>query len=182
MSHINRSISFGFAILFMLAGCGGSSGGSGDSGSSEGGVSGAVTTALATGTWKTPCNLNDEDPADIVNFIIEVIIDATTITGTVTDYDQADTTCTGISLAVVGLDPLTYILGGDVTVDGSVAGITTATKIDTTDLGPPIEIDYDLIAISNNKLYLGNTDGVNDGTSDALRPTQLDSVYFFTRQ
>ncbi len=178
MSHINRSISFGFAILFMLTGCGG---GSGDSGSSEDGVSGAVTTTLATGTWKTPCKLDDEDPADIVNFIIEVIIDATTITGTVTVYDQADTTCTGTS-AVVGLDPLTYILGDNVTVDGSVAGITTATKIDTTDPGPPIEIDYDLIAISNNKLYLGNTDGVNDGTSDALRPTQLDGVYFFTRQ
>ena len=176
MTHINRSISFGFAILFILAGCGGGSGGSGGGG----GVSGAVTTTLATGTWKSPCLLDDEDPLDIVNFIIEIIIDATTITGTVTIYDQADTTCTAVLMAE-NLD-FTYTLGGNVTVDGSVAKITTATKIDITDPGLPIEIDYELIAISNDKLYLGNTDGANDGTSDALRPTQLDGSEFFTRQ
>ena len=173
MSHIYRSISFGFAILFMLAGCGGSS-------SSGSGVSGAVTTTLATGTWKSPCLLDDEDPLDIFNIIIEIIIDATTITGTVTIYDQADTTCTAV-LMTENLD-FTYTLGGNVTVDGSVAGITTATKIDITDLNPPGGIEYELIAISINKLYLGNTDGANDGSTDALRPTQLDGSEFFTRQ
>jgi hypothetical protein len=76
-------------------------------------------------------------------------------------------------------------LGGAVTVDGSVAGITVATEIDITDMTPMSaqygEVSYDLIAIQGNRFYLGLVDGVNDGSTPALRPAQLDDKLVYTR-
>ena len=78
-----------------------------------------------------------------------------------------------------------YTIDGDVTIDGSVAGITSGTKIDTTDTTPGSlgEKEFDIFAISNlTTLYIGNSDGLNDGTTADKRPTQLDSEIVFTRQ
>ena len=44
------------------------------------------------------------------------------------------------------------------------------------------EWHYELIAVKDNKMYLGDTDGVNDGTTEALRSTQLDGAFVLTKQ
>ena len=69
------------------------------------------------------------------------------------------------------------------TVNGTVAGITTATKIDFTETAYPNEVDYTIIAAKDNRLYFGNDDDpATDGSTDAKRPVQLEDVDFLTRQ
>ena len=77
----------------------------------------------------------------------------------------------------------TYTLGSLVTVDGSVLGITNATQFTTTnttvgdeDFG---EVEFDLVAISGDQLVVGDTDGANDGSTEALRAQQLEDILFF---
>jgi hypothetical protein len=160
------------ALMFMLVSCGGSS--SSDS------SSGTALTSI-NGSWKSNCYV---DPVFLPGNSVDVLatFNNGAATGIATTY--GDITCTNIAMQET--PTATYILGSAVTVDGSVDGITTATKIDYTDttVGSPDigEKSYDIIAIKDNKLYQGNTDGANDGTTDALRPTQLDDSVVFTKQ
>ena len=135
-----------------------------------------LTNALLNGTWASGCVIDGPD-----SFTAIATFNNGNGTTEITGY-IGDTTCTNVSF--IENETFSYILGSDVTVDGSVAGITTATQIDITDTTDPNSpdfgtIDYDIFAITNLiTLYAGNTDGVNDGSTAALRPTQLDDTPF----
>ena len=160
------------ALAISLTSCGG--------GESSGTNSGAVLTSL-NGTWRSDCFL---DPVFLpgASLLVSGTFNSGAVTIIGTTYDNA--TCNG-NISMQETLTGTYILGSAVTVDGSVAGITTATKIDYTETtaGSPDfgEITYDLVAIKDNKLYQGDTDGVNDGATEMLRATQLDGQIVFTR-
>jgi hypothetical protein len=127
------------------------------------------------------------------NWAIDCFPDGATFFKIVANFNQGmgsavttiytDAACTTVMM----IDPpqtMTYVLGEAVTVDGSVAGITSATQFDSTDTtpGPEFgEVDYDLVAIKDNKLYVGYSDGANDGTTPTLRPTQLDPDIVLTK-
>lgn len=156
------------AILIGLAGCSSSDDPAAD-------LSATLTNALLNGTWASDCFVDASD-----SFTVIATFNDGNGTTEITNY-IGDTTCTNISF--IENETFSYIFGNDVTVDGSVAGITTATQIDVTDttIGSPTlgEIDYDIFAITNLiTLYIGNTNGVNDGSTAALRPTQLDNTPF----
>lgn len=165
------------ALMLMLASCGG-----GSTSGTVGSIPGTVTHTTLNGTWLSDCEV---DPVFLPGISINAsaLFNNGTITLTITSFDN--TTCTG-NTATQETFTATYILGSDITVDGSVAGISSATKIDyidTTLNSPDIgEQTFDIIAITGNKLYEGDDDGVNDGTTDALRPTQLLGDIVFTRQ
>jgi len=137
----------------------------------------AVSLNDLDGSWTTPCFV---DAMAMTSEMDVFTFDQGDISAVVTTY--AGTTCSGMMMQEI--QTATYVLGATVSVDGSVAGITVATEIDITNTtpGPDFgDIDYDIIAIRNNNLYAGDTDGANDGTTPALRPTQLDPDVVLTR-
>lgn len=151
-----------------LAGCGSSGGGSSSDGTLE--------LKDLDGTWTTACLVDAPN-----SVIVELLINNGTVNSTTTTYGT--TTCTGSVTA----EPtnLSLKLGDAVTLDGSVAGITTATEVDatnTTPLSPDNgEVEYSIIAIKGDALYYGDFDGVNDGTTPTRRSIQLDDSVVFTR-
>jgi hypothetical protein len=65
---------------------------------------------------------------------------------------------------------INYLLGNQVTVNGTVSGITNATQF--------IDGDFSLIAIKGTQLFIGDTNGAQDGTTEALGATQLIDLAF----
>ena len=140
-----------------------------------------VTPAAFLGTWKSLCFLDDDDPLDQFYSVITLTINASTANALIDMYDLSDANCLGASTQTTVNN--FYRLGSDVTVNGTVAGITTATKIDFTETAPPNEVDYTIIAVKDNRLYFGNDDDpATDGSTDVKRPVQLEDVDFLTRQ
>ena len=140
-----------------------------------------ATPAEFLGTWKSVCFLDDEEPLNPFYSVITLTINASTANALIDKYDINDASCLGASTQTTVTN--FYTLGSDVTVNGTVAGITTATKIDITETAPPNEVDYTIIATKDNRLYFGNDDDpATDGSTDAKRPVQLEDVDFLTRQ
>jgi len=101
-------------------------------------------------------------------------------------YHTDNTTCSSLEPEIQDVNTFSYILGSNVIVDGSVAEITEAMEIDTTnttegsiDIGAT---EYDIFAIKNKlTLYFGNKDEPNNGSTIDFRPTQLSDAVIFTR-
>ena len=92
--------------------------------------------------------------------------------------------CDSGSAATVISEPANtanYVLGNQVTVNGTVKGITNATQFTTTDAS---ETEFSLIAInaSGTQLFIGDTDAAQSGTSEAPRATQLDNNVALTKE
>ena len=140
----------------------------------------ALTHASLNGTWATVCGIIDPVSSNKIVFVFNDGVGS----GTYTTYN--DNLCSPLNIISVEPATFTYIFGSNVTVDGSVSGITTATQIDITEttqgsatLG---EITYDIGAIKDSTtLYLGDVSGTNDGSTAALRPTQLDGLFPLTK-
>ena len=140
-----------------------------------------LTHALLDGTWLSDCFVEAPD-----SFKVSATFNNGSGSVSFTNY-FGDTTCTTVSN--IENETFTYTIGSDVTVDGSVEGITTATQIDFTDttvgslnIGT---ITYDIFAIkvdpnlaAPSTIYVGDDSGVNDGSTAALRPTQLQNIPF----
>lgn len=163
-----KIVSRAIALSTLVAGfsaCGG--GGGGDPAPAPG------PTALTSvdGTWKSECRTT-ADPAVFATFEFTALGGSSTETTRLFD----DAACT--AQASVEAILTTYTLGSAVTVNGSVEGITTATRFDHTDGG--LKTTFDLVAIKGSTLFLGNTDAAaTDGTTDAKRATQLDPAEKF---
>jgi len=155
------------AIVIGLAGCSSS-----DDIVAE--IGGELSHLLLNGTWVSNCVAEAPDSFKVV----ATLNDGIGSTQTTEFPDNLDCTING---AEKSAETFTYVFGTDVTLDGSVAGLTAATKVDSTDtLG---NIDYDIFALDALiTLYVGDTDGINDGSTDALRPTTLSSKISFTKQ
>ncbi|MBE9568895.1 MAG: hypothetical protein IMF14_09370 [Proteobacteria bacterium] len=156
---------------FILSGC---------SDSATDNIESTITHALLNGTWVSVCVAEAPD-----SFKGIVKLNDGIGSTEVTKYSD-DITCSNNATAQP-VETFTYVIGGDVTVDGAVAGITTATKVDFTDTTAGSstigEIDYDIFAVSGLiTLYVGDSDGANDGSTDALRPTTLSPTISFTKQ
>ena len=164
------------AILTGLVGCSSSSDSTTDTNTTT-----AVTHALLNGTWVSTCGIIDFVSSNNIVLVFNDGVGG----GTYTTY--AGTVCSPLSIIMVEPSTFTYILGSNVTVDGSIAGITTATQIDITEttqgsatLG---ETTYDIAAIKDSTtLYIGDDSVTNDGSTPALRPTQLQDILVFTKQ
>jgi hypothetical protein len=132
----------------------------------------AASVALTSidGTWKTAC-LATNDPA--IFFEIQNVFTQGSGQSQVTRYSDDACTFTGTVSGSIN----DYTLGAAVTVDGSVEGITSATKFDT--INTP-DKTFDIVAIKGTNFYWGNTDdaAATDGSTDAKRPTQLDPIPF----
>ncbi len=122
-----------------------------------------ITNALLNGTW-TKCEIDGTS----TSFKVTMTLNNGTGTSDVLTY--ANTTCAGNG-AAEPQESITYTLGADVTVDGSVAGITTATAADISFNAAPAELS--VVAIQNlNTLYVG------DNGTTTTRATVLGSTPF----
>ena len=156
------------AILVGLAGCSSSD-------DTPSNISATLTTAELVGTWRIAC---EADPAGGGSHDISVTL--TTTNGDVAFTQYSDANCQTVSM--VENESFTYVLGPDFTLDGTVAGITTGTELDSTVTTPggTGETDYDVIAVVGTSLYIGDdeADPLKDASTPAARPTTLDPVPF----
>lgn len=146
------------------------------SGSGGGGDDDQLSLRDLNGTWTTPCLF---DGAVTLMATLN-ITNGAAILQLVT---YSDMLC--MSIMMDEIETYDFELGAVVEVDGSVDGIVVATRVDITNttIGSPDigEVDYDLIAVKGNTMYFGDTDGANDGSTPALRPTQLDGDIYFVK-
>ncbi len=147
-----------------------------------------VTSTVLSTTWKLECVVDGE------NSYLPVLTFATnggqfydSGTGTRSNiYHTGDITCASTEQEVRNLTTFNYALGSDVSVDGSIAEITEAMQIDITnttegsvDFGV---VEYDIFAIKDRlTLYFGDKAAANDGSTAALRPTQLTDSVIYSR-
>jgi hypothetical protein len=134
----------------------------------------ALTSAALIGTWNT-CVENFPTAGDSTKLVN--IYTATTRSQVATQFGGTLDCNAGTATTTTGLGAATgtYVLGNQVTVNGTVEGLTNATQITLTNGS---ESEFDLIAINANatKLVLGDTDGAQVGDSEELRATQLESI------
>ena len=155
------------AILAGLAGCSSSD-------DAPSGVSATVTTAQLIGTWLLTCE------ADGAGGSIDGSVTLTAATGDVEVNVYDDANCQTVNM--IEMESFTYTLGADFALDGTVAGITTGTELDSTNTTPGSlnlgEITYDSIALVGTSLYISDdeADPLKDGSSPAARPTKLDDA------
>jgi hypothetical protein len=145
------------------------------------GTATSVTHALLNGTWKSNCGITSSVESNDITAVFNNGVGSLNAT----TYD--DNSCSPANIAMTEPGTFSYVIGSNVTVDGSVAGITTATQFDLTDTtaGSPTlnETTYDIAAIKDSvTLYTGDDSGTNDGSTPALRPTKLQDFLFFTKQ
>lgn len=159
-------------LTSWLTACGGGGGGGGGTSTPAGPV--PVALKSIDGIWSTGCLVDGSASAMLI-----ITFDMGTATLVFTEY--MDVSCSPGVLTMSETTTATYVLRNAVTVDGSVAGITSATQADLTnttvgsmDLGV---ISYSLVAIKDNKFYTGDGSGANDGDTEDLRHTQLDSEF-----
>jgi hypothetical protein len=141
--------------------------GSGGSGNPAAGEEGSIN-----GVWRS-CNIQgDDSEQNVITFLDGV--------ASTQDTEHTGTTTCNTAKTSITIEEgtVSYTLGSAVIVDGSVSNITTATKLNTEFFGESNFDAFDLIAIKDNVVFFGNSEGTNNGTSDALRPTQLGSDGF----
>jgi hypothetical protein len=146
----------------------------------SGGGGSASATAASTntsfdGVWRA-C---EADGADSDQFVID--FKSGTLSFQVTSHFGSTTCSNARGGSKTGINTIDFTLGSTVTVDGTVSGITTATKVDFVEgaLFPddePTFAPFQLFAIQDNVLFLGDADGANDGMTEPFRPTQLDPL------
>lgn len=153
-----------------------------------------ISTLLST-TWTAECVPDDEDAGSYIQTLVFATDGGVLYnsgTGTSSEvYYSGDLTCTVTEVApepeIRNLSTFSYTLGNNVIVDGSIAEITEATELDTVnttidsaDLGAT---EFDVFAIKDKyTLYFGDKEGLNNGTTIELRPTQLSESVIYTRQ
>ena len=146
------------AILSTLAGC-----------SSDDPVptSEDITHALLNGTWLQ--NIDKCEAAGAISYLTQLTFNNGTGEETLLEY--ANETCTGTGNPLSSQD-ITYTFGDDVTVDGSVDGITAAHQINIT---YPSRVEYNIFAIKD--LITLHT-GAQSMTTPETRPTQLSDITY----
>jgi hypothetical protein len=122
------------------------------------------------GTWESSCT-----PDDNIFVQESVVFAGGDFTFTESNFGNDD--CSDAA-TVLGAEPGTYTLKSQVTVDGGVKGITNATQINIT----TSDTTFELVAISGTEMFFSDTDGTNDGSTEALRSTQLDNGAFTKQQ
>ena len=148
------------STILLLTGC-----------SSSSTTPAAATTALTSidGIWQSACQAIEMDGGD---FSFQVTFTANGGNSVVIQDSYNGLTCEGDNLDEDGPENETYTLGDVVTVDGSVASITSATKIDLTDKDGVTS--YNIVAINGNNLYIGDDDEDDSiGETEENRPEQL---------
>jgi hypothetical protein len=153
------------STILLLTGC--------SSSSTTPAATTATTTALTSidGIWQSACQAIEIDGGPYSFQLTLTADDGNSVF--IQDFYNG-LTCEGDNLDEDGPENETYTLGDVVTVDGSVASITSATKIDLTDEDGVTS--YNIIAISGNNLYVGDEgDDENNGIGETEenRPEQL---------
>ena len=147
-----------------------------------------VTSTLLSATWSSECVI------DGVNSYLPVLT-FTSFTGNLYDsgtgtssniFHTDNTTCSSIAPETVDINTFSYKLGADVVLDGSIAELTEAIELDTTnttegsaDIGA---MEFDILSIKDKfTLYFGDKSDPTNGSTADLRPTQLSDTIIFTR-
>ena len=155
------------STILLLTGC------SSSSTTPPAATTATTATALTSidGIWQSACQAVEIDGG---NFSFQVTLTADGGNSVVIQDFYNGLTCEGVNLDEDGPENETYTLGDVVTLDGSVASITSATKIDSTDEDGVTS--YNIVAVSGSNLYIGDEgDDENNGIGETeeTRPEQL---------
>jgi hypothetical protein len=150
------------STILLLTGC---------SSSSTTPAAATTKTALTSidGIWQSACQAREIDGGP---YSFQVTLTADGGNSVIIQDFYNGLTCEGVNLDEDGPENETYTLGDVVTLDGSVASITSATKIDSTDEDGVTS--YNIVAINGNNLYIGDDDEDDSiGETEENRPEQL---------
>jgi len=155
------------AALVAMSACGGSNTGGG----------GSSFEAQIQGTWLALCN-TVSGSTERLSFTFSGL----GFTRTFKTYTNV--TCTEPG-TVVSTETGSIVIGSAVTANlGSTP--VTAYKIDATLSASPGQTAYDLgyvdTTVTPNRLYVGDSTGVNTGNTAATRPTTLDGTSYLVKQ
>jgi hypothetical protein len=141
---------------------------------------GAVT--VFEGEWYKPCGLADDNGPFAVYDVVTLTFVGNTFHSDIRNY--TDSNCTTVfSQSANPTASGTFTLSNVViTTTGGLQATEFTSRITATTGGPFENDDYDIYYISVDTLYFGNTKGVKNGTSLALRPDTLDFNRSFIRQ
>jgi hypothetical protein len=148
-------------------------GGASSSPPNGGGGGAPALLAEAQGTWASAC------PATTTgSWHSTLVISGASVTESHTDYTNG--TCSGIgTTTIAGFTSIT--IGQAVTAN---LGVTVVTAYQIDYLSPGVTF-YDLVYIDTtvtpNKFYIGQQTATLDGTSAAMRPTEVAHTMLFTR-
>jgi len=161
-------------------------GGDGDGDGANGAPSGLA------GTWVRGCTADDPEDAE-TEYSTSVAV-FTSDSASITDNSYTDSGCTtAADPAVIAIEYSLVFPGGTTTTNlGNAVHINVTPESALFD-GEPLsdelanlfelnQTDYDIILIANDMLYAGDIDGDLDGTTEALRPTAIDTEFVYSRQ
>jgi hypothetical protein len=152
------------AALVMASACGGGSSGGDPAASFRAAIQGTWYTCQSTGTSYEKISLT---------------VNGSAFTEAITSYTAAACTGTGTPM---GSGTGTIVIGSSVTANLGAVSVT-AWQINPTFGGTTsYDLAYIDAGVTPNRLYLGDSSGVNDGTTAAKRPTALDPTFFLLKQ
>ncbi len=189
-----------FAMVVMLAACGGGSsstgsgstggdagsdtGSGGDTGSGDGAGSGGDTgsggdagsggdtSTVLDGVWVKSCGAVDPSDPETVYDIVTATFSGSSFTSNIKNY--LDASCSiPMSEAPNPIAEGVFSIGAEITtVDGVVAQELDShvTRYSGADFDT---YTYTIFTVDGNLLYMGDDNGFNDGTTSALRPTAI---------
>jgi hypothetical protein len=144
------------------------------------------------GTWIQACLADDPEDAETEYTTAEAVFNGNAVT--VTEMAYTDSGCTTAAEPAVYVIQSSIVFPGGTTLtalgDASHADITTeSATLDGESVSDALsslfglnETTFDILLIDNNILYAGDIDGDLDGSTEALRPTELDTRVVLTRQ
>jgi hypothetical protein len=158
------------AMLVAVSACGGSDKGNGGTAASD-------LQALVQGTWASPCSVGTGFSEKTVT-----TFSGLQFTTTLTDYTNGACTGTG---TIVDTTTGSFAVVGTVTANLGPTPVT-AYQVNGTNSSAPGQTSYDLAYVNTtvtpNRIYSGDSSGVNDGSTAAKRPTTLDSTFYLVKQ
>ena len=178
-----RTFALGLATATLMFGCSSEDNSSSTSTMPAPGTTPEDTVTLEglDGNWVRTCMANATD----ATFSTATLVAADNVV-TITDSIFTDSGCaTPASPATIEIQR-SLVFDGTTsnTALGDASHVTWTVESKTIDGTPDTAgtngSAFDLMLITNNTLYFGDRSGVNDGSTETLRPTTLDETAIFT--
>ncbi|OOV88160.1 hypothetical protein [Oceanospirillum linum] len=171
-----------FAMVTILAACGGgssstgsdsTSGGSGsDTGSGGDAGSGGETGTVLDGVWVKSCGPVDPSDPETLYDIVTATFSGNNFTSNIKNYLDAGCSIP-MSEAPNPIAEGVFSIGAEVTTSSGVVAQELDSHVTRYSGADFDTYTYTIFTIEGNVLYMGDDNGFNDGTTSALRPTAM---------
>lgn len=164
-------------LAVVVSGCGGESS---DSMVSTKETDNGLVTELE-GQWLKSCGSVDQNDNETLYDIVELTFTNNKISSSIRNF--TDSNCSQPYQDSPNPKSSSYFQTGDkVIVPGGLESTEIDSQINRSEGAPFIANEFDIYYISDNVLYFGDSNGVNDGSIAARRPVELNYNRRYDRQ